>query len=99
MTIDLTEKLNFADKPQIKIKDTKLTINDDTKSMLELMDILEKNSEVAMIRQAPGIIFDKTSLAKLDKLNLNFSDYMTVIKAAISLMKGGDDDEDSGSDI
>ena len=35
--IDITDKLNFEQKPQIKIKDTVLTVNDEAVALLEIL--------------------------------------------------------------
>lgn len=41
--IDITDKLNFEQKPQIKIKDTVLTVNDEAVALLEILPKLNGN--------------------------------------------------------
>ena len=38
--IDITDKLNFEQKPQIKIKDTVLTVNDEAVALLEILSLI-----------------------------------------------------------
>lgn len=39
--IDITDKLNFEEKPIVKVKDTELVINNDAVSMLKVAAIFE----------------------------------------------------------
>ena len=52
--IDITDKLNFEQKPQIKIKDTVLTVNDEAVALLEILPKLNGNckfvNEIQKIR-------------------------------------------------
>ena len=40
--IDITEKLNFAEKPKIIIKDTEITVNNSAVTILKIMPKISK---------------------------------------------------------
>lgn len=96
--IDITEKLNFEQKPQIKIKDDFLTVNDEATVMLEIMPIIEKDSSSsADIYRVCKMLFSDEDFKKIEKLHLNFKDFTTLVKTAITLVTGKSDD-DSGEE-
>lgn len=84
---DITEKLNFEEKPQIKIKDTVLTVNNEAAAILEVISKSE-NMKAQDIKTISNIIFDETERRKLDELHLNLTDYMIVIQSAAELVAG-----------
>lgn len=89
--IDITDKLDFEAKPKIIIKDKEIEVNNSAETMLKVMDAISKNGEVEGALAAANLIFEKKEKAKLDKLNLNFSDYIKVIQAAMDLITGDDE--------
>ena len=90
---DITEKLNFEEKPQIKIKDTVLTVNNEAAAILEAISKSE-NMEghniktLSSLKAICDIIFDETERRKLDEFHLNLTDYITVIQSAVELVAG-----------
>ena len=53
--IDITDKLNFEERPQIKIKDTVVNVNDDAISMLKVTAIFE--DAIIILRHQVFLIF------------------------------------------
>ena len=93
--IDITEKLNFTEAPKLKIKNIEVTVNDDATTMLKIMQTLGNGENISPsdIASMYALIIPETDRKKLDKLKLNFGDFQTVVKAAISLATGTDMDE------
>lgn len=94
--IDITEKLNFEEKPKIKIKNQTLEVNDSATSALQLMGILSEadgNPTTLQLKNMYELIFSEEDRKKIDKLRLNTSDWSTLIESAINLIVG---DQESG---
>lgn len=94
--IDITEKLNFEEKPKIKIKNQTLEVNDSATSALQLMGILSEadgNPTTLQLKNMYELIFSEADRNKIDKLRLNTSDWSTLIESAINLIVG---DQKSG---
>lgn len=91
--VDLTEKLQFDEKPEIHIGKTVLQVNDDAESVLKLMGLTMDSevSEMEMIQQGLDLLFPKADLKKLNSLHLNFSSYTEVFKTAMALATGEDE--------
>ncbi len=89
--IDITEKLKWAEKPIIKIKDTEIKVNNDAASVLKLVSCFKKLDADSMI-EAAELLFSPEEKEKFDSLGLCFEDYMTVIISAAGLV-GGNSDE------
>ena len=81
--IDITDKLNFEQKPQIKIKDTVLTVNDEAVALLEILPKLNGNVTPETISDMCNILFDESEMQKLKKLKLNFEDFTTLVQSAL----------------
>lgn len=93
--IDITERLNFEEKPEIVIKDTHIKLNDSAETMLKIMGNFNNKDEAEAVIDSIGILFDKKEKEKLDKLKLNFKDYMTVVNIAMKIIRG-DEENDQG---
>lgn len=94
--IDITEKLNFEEKPKIKIKNQTLEVNDSATSALQLMGILSEadgNPTTLQLKNMYELIFSEEDRKKIDKLRLNTSDWSTLIESAINLIVG---DQEAG---
>lgn len=87
--IDITEKLNFEEKPQIKIKDMMITVNNEAATILKILPKLEKMTPED-IEAICNFIFEPSELEKINALHLAFDDYITVVKSAIKLITGDD---------
>ncbi len=89
--IDITDKLNFEEKPQIKIKDTTITINNEATAMLKILPtISKKKMDASEIIDVLNNLLNEDEAKKLEALNLDFSDFTKFIEAAVSLIAGND---------
>ena len=57
--IDITEKLNFEEKPQIKIQDTVITVNNEAATVLKILPKLE-NMKPEDINALGEFLFEKS---------------------------------------
>ena len=86
--VDLTGKLGLAPKPTITIGETVLTVNDSAQNMLLVMQTVGDEPDAAKIMEAAKLLFDAKSTKALNSLNLNLSDYLKVIEAAMNIVTG-----------
>lgn len=95
MAYSLTDKLTFESNPEIEVNGIILTVQADAKTVLKVMDAVEKEGEVYAGMKAAELLFSKKDREKIDSLNLNMQDYGTLIGAAMQLAVGEDPDEDT----
>ena len=86
--IDITDKLNFEQKPQIKIKDTTVTVNNEAVALLKIMPKMNGNVTPEAINEICETLFEPSELKKIQNLKLNFSDFVKVIESATELVAG-----------
>ena len=87
--IDITEKLNFEEKPKIKIRDVEITVNNRAVSILKLMPKLNKaNISLDDIMDTINELVSEEDIKKLESLDLNLEDFITFFKSAIELITG-----------
>lgn len=93
-TVDITDKLNFEEKPELVIKGEKIKVNNDARSMLELLGVINggEASETEILEKGIPALFDKKEQEKLYDLNLSIKDFTTVISAAMELATNTGDD-------
>lgn len=93
--IDITDKLNFEEKPSIKIKDTVLKINDDAPSMLKILAILNDENGVKPdgIEKLVKLLFEPSEREKLSALDLNIRDYTMAVMQTAKVVSNFDDNE------
>lgn len=86
--IDITDKLNFEERPQIKIKDTVVNVNNDATSVLKITAIFEdkKDGKVATsnLLSIYELLCDDEARAEIDKLHLSIDDFTTFILETVS---------------
>lgn len=98
MVYSLTDKLEFAENPQIEIKGKKLTINAKADTTMKLLDLYNKEGEMSATFKASEYLFSEKDRKILDSFNLNINDYVKVIQTAMSLCIGEDPDEEKESE-
>lgn len=92
--VDITERLNFEQKPQIKIKNEILTVNNEAAAILKIMPLLDmEKPSLASVDKVCRTLFDETDFEKIEKLHLSFEDFATLTTTAISLVTGGSSGE------
>lgn len=93
-TIDLTDKLGIGERPAIVINGERYEVDDSAKSMLQLMSIIDGGEvNTSNVTRVYELLFDEKTRKRLDKLNLSFTGFMAVCKAAMELIGGGGDAE------
>ena len=86
--VDITEKLSFDENPVLKVKDVTVEVNSDAATVLKIMGIFSKGASAK-----DELIFNEKDRKKIDKLNLQFKDFQTIIMAAVDMITG---DEEPG---
>ena len=90
--IDITNKLNFDEKPKLVIKGTEIEVNNDAISFIKTVALFDSEDGVKTsdILSALELLFDGENREKIAKLHLSFADLSTVIKTATELIADND---------
>lgn len=90
--IDITNKLNFEEKPKILVKGTEIEVNNDAISFIKAIALFDSENGVSSsdLLSALELLFDEENREKITKLHLSFADLSTVIKTATELIAGND---------
>lgn len=83
--IDITDKLNFEEKPIIKVKDVEIKANNDAVTMLKVIALFDndgKGMSVKNILDIYNLLFDKKNQQKIESLKLSFEDFSTLVVEA-----------------
>lgn len=92
--VDITDKLNFEERPKIKIKKDILEVNADATTVLKIMQTIEnENVSPKDIVFMYELLFDDATRKKIDKLNLMFGDFQTLVMETIELITGSEGEE------
>lgn len=98
MVYSLTDKLKFAENPQIEVKGKLLTINADAETVLKLFDLHEKEGDFMATLKAVEFLFSEKDRKTIKNLKLSMEDYTTLVSTAMSLAMGEDPDADEDSE-
>lgn len=95
--IDITNKLNFDEKPKLVIKGTEIEVNNDAISFIKAIALFDSENDISSsdILSALELLFDEENREKIAKLHLSFVDLSTLIRTATDLIA----DEDSEGEI
>lgn len=95
--IDITNKLNFEEKPKLVIKGTEIEVNNDAISFIKTVAFFDSEDGVKAsdILSALELLFDEENREKIADLHLSFADLSTLIRTATELIA----DEDSEGEI
>lgn len=90
--IDITNKLNFDEKPKLVIKGTEIEVNNDAISFIKAIALFDSESGISSsdILSALELLFDEENREKIAKLHLSFADLSTVIKTGTELIADND---------
>lgn len=91
--LDITEKLNFSEKPVLVVKDKEIEIDNSAMTVLKVMGLMGDEAGSKEILEAYELLFDKTARKMVDSLQLNFGDFATLIRAAIEMVAGDTEGE------
>ena len=88
-TVDITEKLGFDQKPQIIVRGETLTVNDEAVVILKIRPLADEGSAASLLQICP-LLFSEDE-RKINDMHLNFRDFTTLVKTAIALATGTED--------
>lgn len=95
--IDITDKLNFEEKPIIKVKDVEIKANNDAVTMLKVIALFDndgKGMSVKNVLDIYNLLFDKENQQKIESLKLSFEDFSTlVVNAAQTVINDNEEPE------
>ena len=95
--IDITDKLNFEEKPIIKVKDVEIKANNDAVTMLKVIALFDndgKGMSVKNVLDIYNLLFDEENQQKIDSLKLSFEDFSTlVVNAAQAVINDNEEPE------
>lgn len=90
--IDITNKLNFEEKPKLVIKGTEIEVNNDAISFIKTVALFDSEDGVKTsdILSALELLFDEENRAKIADFHLSFADLTTLIRTATELIADND---------
>lgn len=91
--IDITDKLTYGENPRLVIRGEELEVHSDAKTVLEIMSVFKSGDDVDAALKAYEKLFSESDRSKIDAMKLQFDDLITVIGAAMELIKGDGDDQ------
>ena len=92
--IDITDKLNFEEKPSVRVKNVDLAINNDAVSMLKVAALFEDgNGKSKDVIEMYHLLFDESEREKIEKLKLNMHDFNALIIESAKIATGDLTDE------
>lgn len=92
--IDITDKLNFEEKPSVRVKNVDLAINNDAVSMLKVAALFEDgNGKSKDVIEMYHLLFDESEREKIEKLKLNMHDFSALISESAKIATGDLTDE------
>ena len=93
--IDITEKLDFDSNPKIKIKDEEYEVNADAETVLKVMGLFGEPGGMTPVSvvKVYELIFDERAREEISKLKLQFTDFETLVMAAINLITGENEEQ------
>lgn len=86
--VDITEKLNFEQKPIIKIKDEELTVNNEATAIIKIMPLFDGEMTASAVYEIFNTLFSEEDCKKITGLQLDFKDLSTLVMTAVSLVAG-----------
>ena len=92
--IDITDKLNFEEKPSVRVKNVDLALNNDAVSMLKVAALFEDgNGKSKDVIEMYHLLFDESEREKIEKLKLNMHDFNAIISESAKIATGDLTDE------
>lgn len=99
--IDITDKLNFEEKPVFKVKNVKVEANNDAITMLKVIALYDDKEDggedisVGNILKIFNLLFDEKNQKKVESLKLNMEDFITFVSECANgiILDGQEPDE------
>ena len=98
MLYSLKDKLDFDDVRLKLTDDLTVTVKSDAKTILNIMDIVNKKGEVDGALEAMNLLFSKEDKKAIDSLGLSMKSYVDVIATAMQLAVGEDPDAETSGE-
>ena len=91
--IDITDKLSFEGNPKLIVRGVEIEVNTDAPTVLKFMKVIndEESSESLTILKSYELLFSEENREKIESLNLDFSDFLIVVKSAMLFINGKGD--------
>lgn len=87
--IDITDKLNFEERPKFRVKGIEFEANNDAVTIIKVTAILQEES--VDILAAYNLLFDKENQKIIESMKLNMNDFMALImEVAMSVINDGE---------
>lgn len=100
--IDITNKLNFEEKPIIKVKDVEIETNNDATTMLKVIALFgedEKTTNVKSILTIYELLFDAKNRKKVENLKLTIDDFMKFVMETAQIIINNGEEPDEGETV
>lgn len=97
--IDITNKLNFEEKPIIKVKDVEIKANNDAVTMLKVIALFDERGEGESVKDILNIynlLFDEENRKKVESLKLSFEDFSTLVMESAQFIANNGEESDEG---
>lgn len=97
--IDITNKLNFEEKPIIKVKDVEIKANNDAVTMLKVVALFDESGEGGSVKDILNIynlLFDEENRKKIESLKLSFEDFSTLVMESAQFIVNNGEEPDEG---
>ena len=94
--VDITEKLGMQGRPELKIGDARVKVDNTAKTMLQVLTVMGDDADDVTpkkILEIYDLLFDEKSRKELDKIDLDFDDFTIVVESAMDLVMGDGGDE------
>lgn len=100
--IDITNKLNFEEKPIIKVKDVEIEANNEAATMLKIVALFDEISESGSVKDVLTIydlLFDEENRKKIESLKLSYEDFLTFVMESAQLLMSNGEEPDEGETV
>ena len=86
----IVDKLKYAEKPELEIADgVTVKVNNKAMALLEASEIVDGNINRAAVDRLLELLYSPEDIEKINCLDLNLEDFMTLITESISAAIGG----------
>lgn len=92
--VDITDKLNFEEKPALRIKGVEIPINNKAVDVLRITPVMQSKDGISVedFNMLYETVFPPESREKLEALNLDMDDFNTVIWEGAKLIANAKDE-------
>lgn len=93
--VDITDKLELDENPQIKVKGELITVHADAKTVLKMVGVYGDTTlaEGEKSMKSYELLIDKKDRDKLEAMNISFKDLNILIETAVDLAVGNEEEE------